>query len=164
MDETPNGPVRRDLSITPCGERVQALHHGHLVADSPAAVLVRAAGEPDTFYFPREDVEMSQMSPTDYTTTSSLGTASYWTLSRDGQIWENGVWAYENPAKGAEELQGLVAFRPDIVEIHIVGHNEGDTAWKREADKMGDYIRHTDSGSGSSQQEHWAPTAHVPRD
>ncbi|HET9161154.1 MAG TPA: DUF427 domain-containing protein [Caulobacteraceae bacterium] len=152
------------LAIRPYPERVQALHNGHLVADTTGAVLVRQAGQDDVFYFPIEDVEMSHLAPTDYRTTSALGEASYFTFSRDGKIWENGVWSYEKPAKGAEELQGLVAFRPEIIEIHFVGHEGGEAMWDREADKMGDYIRHTDSGSGASQQDHWPPTVHNARD
>jgi uncharacterized protein (DUF427 family) len=162
MDETPNGPARHSLTITPWPQRVQALHHGHLVADSPAAVLVREDGQADTFYFPKEDVEMEHLAKTDLVTQSPLGTATYFTFSRDGKIWENGVWCYAEPAKGYEDLQGLVAFRPDIIEIHFVGDPD-DKMWKQ-SEKMGDYIRHTDSGSGASQQEHWKPNVHVPRD
>ena len=153
---------RHALTITPWPQRVQALHHGHLVADSPAAVLVREDGQPDTFYFPKQDVEMEHLAKTDLVTQSQLGTATYFTFSRDGKIWENGVWCYAEPAQGYEDLQGMVAFRPDIIDIHFVGDPE-DKMW-RQSQKMGDYIRHTDSGSGRSQDEPWKPTVYNARD
>lgn len=161
MDQTPSRNADVSLELLP--QRVQALHAGHIVADSAHAVLVRQAGRPDAFYFPREDVETEQMTPTGYRDDSNLGQASFWTFGRDGQIHENGVWSYEQPAKGFEELSGMMAFADGTVEIHFVEPDGGEKLWDNEARRMGEYIRHTDSGSGSSQQEHWPPNVFVPR-
>lgn len=164
MDEMRTGEARQSPSIARYAGRVQALHHGHIVADSGEAILVRAEGHPDTFYFPIQDVEMSQMRETGVTERSPLGVAHFWTFSRDGKIHENAVWEYREPAAGAEDLQGMVAFQPDIIEIHFVEPEGGERMWNEEARRMGEYIRHTDSGSGRSQEAPWPPNAGLPRD
>jgi uncharacterized protein (DUF427 family) len=164
MNETPSRPAGRDQSIETMPQRVQALHAGHIVADSDRAVLVREPGEDVVFYFPMEDVDMTALAPTDYRNTTALGSARFWTLARDGQIWENGAWSYDRPAKGAEDLLGLVAFQPGIIELHFVEPKEGERMWDAEARRMSDYIRHTDSGSGASQEDHWPETVHNARD
>jgi uncharacterized protein (DUF427 family) len=161
MDETPKR-ISRTASMELMPQRVEALHAGHIVADSAHAVLVREAGQPDLYFFPRQDVEMEALIPTAHRTQSGFGEARYWSLNRDAQIHENGAWSYEHPEHGCEEIADMVAFAPSVVNIHIVDP-ERDRMWKAEAERMGDYIRHTDSGSGSSQQEHWAPNVFVPR-
>jgi uncharacterized protein (DUF427 family) len=163
MNEPPDSPPGRNPSIEIMPQRVQALHAGHIVADSDHAVLVREKDGLMVTYFPVDDVDMTQMAPTDYRNTTDLGSARYWTFSRDGKIWENGVWSYDHPAKGAEELQGMVAFHPNIIDLHFVDPDKGQQMWAEEERRMSDYIRHTDSGSGASQQEHWKPTVHNSR-
>ena len=163
MQEPPNTTRSRDISIETMPQRVQALHAGHIVADSGRAVLVREQDGTVVMFFPLADVDMSQMAPTDYRNATDLGSARYWTFSRDGKIWENGVWSYDHPAPGAEELQGMVAFHPRIIDLHFVEPGGGEKMWAAEERRMGDYIRHTDSGSGASQQEHWPPTVHNSR-
>ena len=162
MDEMRNPTTDTPFSIRKFAGSVQALHRGHLIADSDAAILVKD-GPAEVFFFPMKDVEMEQMSETDYSTQHPhFGRARYWTLSRDGKIWENGVWSYAEPAPGAEDLQGMVAFRPDVVEIHLVEPERDEMA--REQEKMGESIRHTDSGSGLSQEQPWQSNVTMPRE
>lgn len=140
------------LSSTHTPRRVQALYEGHLIADSIHAVVLSEGDEPDAYYFPREDVEMEVMAKTDHVTDCAYkGRASYWSILRDGHWAENAAWSYENPHPAAEELRGLIAFDPEEVDIHIV---KGENLSK-EAERMGEYIRHTDSGSGRSQEAPW---------
>lgn len=140
--------------------RVQALHDGHLIADSETAVRVAQAGGPEIYYFPKADVEMAVLRPTDHTAEHcGLGRARYWTIYRDAQVEENGAWSFENPAPANAALAGMIAFQPGLVDIHLV---TGGGMMDRQAQAMSDYIRHTDSGSGRSQEEHWAPTAGLP--
>ena len=178
MDEPPNGPVRQGLAITPCGERVQALHHGHLVADSPAAMLVREQGEPDAFYFPREDVSMEYMSRTDRGSHCPYkGDAAYYTVLMDGQFAENAVWTYEHPFPAMEAIAGRLSFYTDKIEVYEVDdaqvnprHDEEETAADRtvagEEDAtitVDDVVQHTDSGSGAPQRKPWNPNVDGPR-
>lgn len=143
------------LSFTPAHRRVRALYNGHLIADSGDAVICQEAAYAPVVYFPKADVQMVVMHPTAHTSFCPYkGQASYWTITRDGQFAENGAWSYETPFPASTAISGLIAFYPNVVTIE-----EYDAAAPSADDKaMSDYIRHTDSGSGRSQDEHWKPT------
>ena len=150
------------LSIVHCPRRVEALFHGHIIADSARALVVREADRPEAYYFPREDVMMEfLLHEPGYTTHSPyLGEGGYWRIFRDGKFAEHGAWSYDAPYPAAEELRGLISFDPDWVRIHVTDHVEAPIF--EQQDKIGDYIRHTDSGAGRSQETPWAPTVGLP--
>src|SRR5207237_1221095 len=81
------------ITITPATTRWQATFHGHLIADSGEAVVLQEANYPPVVYFPRKDVEMSFMARTPHTTHCPYkGDATYFTMTRDGEIVENALW------------------------------------------------------------------------
>jgi len=142
--------------------RVRALFGGHLLADSDHVVVVREAGAPDRHFFPRDSVAMAFLSATDVARTTSKGQARFFTIHRDREIAEHAAWSIEQPNAAAEDLRGLVTFDLGVVTIE-----EGvaeDRVWDAEAQRMSDYIRHTDSGSGRSQDIPWAANVNVPAD
>ncbi len=143
------------LTFTPSHRCVRALYDGHLIADSGGAVICREATYPPVYYFPKADVEMSVLTKTTHASHCPYkGDATYWTILRDGQLAENGAWSYETPYPASDAIGGMIAFYPDVVTVE-----EYDAApVQSDTDKaMSDYIRHTDSGSGGSQAEHWTP-------
>ncbi len=140
--------------------RVRALFHGHLLADTDQAVAVRQDGQPTRFFFPRESVEMEALVPTDFTREyPDYGVARYFTIYRDRGIIEHAAWSFESPSGASESLRGLITFDVDVVQIEE--DEIEDRLWDTEAEKMSDYIRHTDSGSGRSQDAPWNPTVGV---
>ena len=141
------------LSVTGHGGRIQALFNGHLIADSGDVLMLKEASYKPVAYFPRRDVEMGFLASTKLDTYCPYkGHASYFTISKDGQIAENAVWSYENPHPAMEIIKDRVAFYPNVVELREVrGARPPDAA-----------IQHTDSGSGASQGEHWQVTAPNP--
>lgn len=150
------------LSFMPAHRRVRALVNGHLIADSGGAMICREADYPPVYYFPKSDVEMAVLTPTSHASHCPYkGDASYWTILRDGQFFENGAWSYETPYEAADSIGGMIAFYPNVATIE-----EYDAApVQSDADRaMSDYIRHTDSGSGGSQAEHWKPNVGMPED
>lgn len=154
---TPFGPGA--LQLAHPKHRVRALFHGHLLADTEAAVLVRQAGQPDRVYFPRESVEMEALVATQ---AVGAGQARVFTIYRDATVTENAAWSFEAPDAGAEELSGMITFDPALVSIEQEAAQ--DALWDAEAAKMSEYIRHTDSGSGRSQDEPWPANVSVPGD
>lgn len=152
-----NSPqTEHSISVARNPNRIQVLFHGHVIADTTAAVILKETGYKAVCYFPREDVEMAFLRPAALKTRCPYkGEASYFTLARDGEIVENAVWTYEDPLPGVETIRGLVAFYPNHVEIHRV--DEDDTRHD-----IADIILHTDSGSGRSQQEHWPANVTLP--
>ncbi len=78
------------------------------------------------------------------------GDASYYNIVRDGRFAENAVWSYEDPFPAMALIKDCLAFYPNQVEIIEIDE-------PARADRIRDIVEHTDSGSGSSQLEHWPP-------
>jgi uncharacterized protein (DUF427 family) len=159
--------------------RVQVLFEGHEIADSGDVLVLTEAGYQPVRYFPREDVQMMFLRRTDKITHCPYkGDASYFTIYRDRQIIENAAWSYEDPFPAVGGVGGRIAFYPEHVEFQIGALSASDTeTLDREgrgveqsrtqpvgvdASGVDEVVRHTDSGSGSSQAEHWAATVDAP--
>lgn len=146
------------ITITAATTRWQALFHGHLIADSGDALVLQESTYPQVIYFPRKDVEMAFLNRTDHRTHCPYkGDACYFTIYRDGEVAENAVWSYEEPYDAMSAIAERVAFYPNHVEIRAVAGQPAD----RRAE-IDDAVLHTDSGSGASQREHWAPNVEGP--
>jgi len=151
--------------------RVRVLFEGHEIADSDDVLVLREADYPPVRYFPRDDVAMAFLRRSDKTTRCPYkGSASYYTIYRDGQIIEDAVWSYEAPLPGMERLAGRLAFYPQHVDFQNDALSPAETAVippgtaPRNARDIDEIVRHTDSGSGSSQAEHWDANVSMPDD
>lgn len=177
-------PLRREAA------QVSALFHGHIVASSTDVITVETPGRPPVRYFPRNDVGMSSLRAVD-TIEDERGAATRYTIYRDGEIIENFAWSYETPRGGFSDLAGRIAFSDDPHLLYEVsplapgetaaaeprswdenlqpGMRDGVTATNSPASAPGgvgvdvdEVVRHTDSGSGASQADHWPPTVDAP--
>jgi len=149
------------ITITPAATRWRAKFQGHVIADSADALVLQESTYPQVIYFPRKDVSMEYMARTNHATHCPYkGDASYYTLHMDGEIAENAVWTYETPFPAMAQIEERVAFYPNIVEIYAV---DDAVVNPRHVDVDVDQaVLHTDSGSGRSQREHWAPNVTGP--
>lgn len=151
-------PIRLERA----GRRWRALFAGHLIADSDDAVIVHEAGAKPAVYFPRDSVSMEYMSRTDRTSRCPYrGEATYYTLLMDGDLAENAVWSFESATDPElESMAGRIAFDPSVVDVYEadekVARAMGDTR-PAEARAVDEVVKHTDSGAGFSQREHWPP-------
>ena len=155
-------PTARDsgLMIARPKHNIQVLHHGHLLTASGEVVAVRQPAKPDRYFFPLKGVGMESLVETAFERDlEGLGRARAYTLHRDRQITEHAAWTLVDPAPGLEDLKGMVTFDLDVVTIEE--DDSTDRLWDAEAQRMSDYIRHTDSGSGRSQDAPWSPTVGV---
>jgi uncharacterized protein (DUF427 family) len=81
------------------------------VADSTQAHLLFETQHLPVYYFPRSDVRMDLMTPTDHHTFCPYkGDASYWTVTVDGKAAENAVWGYRDPFEEVAAIKDFVAF------------------------------------------------------
>jgi len=182
--------THQDHPITCAKEpgRVQALFEGHSIATSDDVLVLREEGHEPVRYFPREHVAMAFLKKTDKVTHCPYkGKASYYTIMRDRQIIENAVWSYEDPLPGMGQIAGRLAFYPEHFDFQVGAQSASDTAaadhGRPEAANapargveaarsfapggpsgVDEVVRHTDSGSGASQAEHWEANVSMPDD
>jgi uncharacterized protein (DUF427 family) len=146
------------ITLETAPRRMQARYDGHVIADSTDVTILREADYPPVAYFPRGDVDMAFMARTSRSTHCPYkGQASYYTLTMDGRVSENAVWSYEDPYPAMAAIRDRIAFYPNIVEVQAV--DERETAASAD---IGEVVRHTDAGDGTSQAPHWPPNAGEP--
>jgi uncharacterized protein (DUF427 family) len=113
------------ITIAPTARRVRARFQTHVIADSEAALMLREADLAPVVYFPREDVDAGFLAKTGHTSHCPYkGDASYFTLSMDGEVAENVAWSYEAPYPAMAEIEGMMAFYPDRIEVYEVSEAE----------------------------------------
>lgn len=85
---------------------MKAMWNGEVIADSDSTVVVEG-----NHYFPNDSVNWALLTPTQtHTTCPWKGTASYWTVTVDGQDNPDAVWAYADPKPKAAHIKDHVAF------------------------------------------------------
>ncbi|MFI4947177.1 MAG: DUF427 domain-containing protein [Alphaproteobacteria bacterium] len=97
--------------------RVRVKFNGEWIADSVNAHLLFETRHLPVYYFPRADVRMDKLVPTDHHSFCPYkGKASYWTIRVGDKTSENAVWAYPDPYDEVPALKDFVAFYWDRVE------------------------------------------------
>ncbi len=112
---TTEGAHRADAqhvcSLRPTMKRVRAVVAGQTIADSVDVMLMHESGLVPQYYFPKSDLRMELLLPTDHHTTCPYkGQASYWTFKLGNRVEENVAWAYPQPVAGQEGLADRIAF------------------------------------------------------
>lgn len=105
------------VAIAPHDGALRAVMEGHEIARSAGVLRLSERGDPERFYFPREDVDAARLVESDHSSYCPFkGSARYWHLRRaGGEIEENAAWAYDNPFLECASIAGLVAFYSDKV-------------------------------------------------
>jgi uncharacterized protein (DUF427 family) len=102
---------RDRITLVPTQKRVRVGAGDMTIADSAATLLLLETGHRPVHYFPRDQVRMDLLAPTNHRTHCPYkGEASYWNLKADGRMVENAVWSYEQPIEGMEPIAGRLAF------------------------------------------------------
>ncbi len=105
------------LTIEPSQRRIRVTFNGETVVDSRRALEMHETRLPMVYYFPRDDVRMDLLTPTDRLTYCPFkGNARHWTITVDGKTAENAAWSYEQPFDEAQMVEGYVAFYWDRME------------------------------------------------
>ncbi len=87
-----------------------ATFQGTVIASSDKTVVVEGND-----YFPPESVVWEHFTRTEHATGCPWkGTASYYTVSVDGNVAENAAWVYEAPKDAAAEIKDHIAFYPAV--------------------------------------------------
>ncbi len=110
-------PQEHVLHVEPTSRRIRVRLGGQVVADSTAAQLLHPPGQTGTYLFPREDVRMELLHPSDLRTSApALGEATFWTVAAGGSSAENAGYSYESPPGSAAMVTGLMGFVWDAMD------------------------------------------------
>lgn len=95
----------------PTQRRVRVRFNGEIVADSQRVMLMIESPHDLVYYFPRADVALHWLSPSDHTQHSAYrGDAAFWHVVVGEQRAENGAWTYPTPQANRPDLSGYIAF------------------------------------------------------
>lgn len=91
---------------------------GAVIAETRNALVLREPGHEPVLYFPRDDVGMAFLEPSDTRSRCPRkGEARHFhIIAKSGPIADAG-WSYEEPLAGAEPIRGHIAFRHDRVAV-----------------------------------------------
>ena len=94
---------------------------GAVLGESTNALELVEGDYPPVIYFPRSDIAMTFLEPTDMKSTCPYkGDASYFTIvAKSGPI-PNAAWSYENPHDGMTEIKGHLSFYTNKVAVEQV--------------------------------------------
>jgi uncharacterized protein (DUF427 family) len=104
--------IRDQMSVTANGE---------VIAESSNVLRVNEDGSPARYYFPRADVKMEKLQPSETISRCPFkGTARYFDIVSEKGRLRDAVWSYEQPFDEHRDLAGRLAFYDDKVpQLHI---------------------------------------------
>lgn len=105
------------ITFEPSPRRVRVEFNGETIADSAAAHLLFETRHLPVYYFPRADVRLDLLRPSEHHTYCPYkGTASYWSVAVGDRVGENAVWGYPEPFDEVAGIQDYLAFYWDRVD------------------------------------------------
>jgi len=106
-------------------EVVKVRLDGLTIAESEDVIRVDEDENPPRFYFPRSDVRMETLQPSDTVTHCPLkGKATYFDINAQGNHLKDAVWTYEAPLAEHADLAQRVAF--DAARFPVLHIQVGD--------------------------------------
>ena len=105
------------ISIQHNPARVAVSVAGRVIADTRNSLILRESDYSPVQYIPREDVDLTQLEPTDHATYCPYkGDCNHHSIPAGGKKSVNAVWTYEDPYPAVAQIKGHVAFCPDRVD------------------------------------------------
>ncbi|SEW20885.1 Uncharacterized conserved protein, DUF427 family [Cognatiyoonia koreensis] len=94
---------------------------GAVIGESKAALELTEGEYPPVIYFPRDDIAMAFLDPSDTESTCPYkGNASYYSIAAKSGTIPDAVWSYEAPKAGVEKIKDYLAFNPNKVTVEEV--------------------------------------------
>ena len=120
----PRDPYTR-IDILPSSRHIEVVLNGVKVADSHQPRLLFETGLPTRYYLPKVDVRMDLLTATEKSTDCPYkGTASYWSVDADGEVFQDLVWGYKVATHESAGIAGLVCFYNERADIYVDGELE----------------------------------------
>ena len=87
---------------------------GAVLGESSNALELTEGDYPAVIYFPRDDIAMAFLDPSDKSThCPHKGDATYFSVVTKSTTLHNVVWSYENPSEGVARIKDHLAFYTD---------------------------------------------------
>jgi uncharacterized protein (DUF427 family) len=103
--EIPGRYSRQPIRIELSPKWIRAVFGGEVIANSRKVLLVWDRGRTPAYYFPKSDVKMHCLTPTDHHTMSDTkGEASYFTVKAGDKKAENAAFHYPKPETSDKSL------------------------------------------------------------
>ena len=113
----PRDPFHR-IDVRLSSRHVAVAVEGEVLAESRRVLLLFETFLPVRKYFPREDVRMDLLEPSDKRTTCAYkGHASYLGKANAPDI----AWTYPEPLPDAEQIRDLIAFFDERTDVTVDG-------------------------------------------
>lgn len=129
----PRDPFKR-IDIRRSSREVVVELDGHRLAESRRPRLLFETLLPVRFYLPSDDVRMDLLEPSDTVTQCAYkGEATHWSARLDEELHEDVAWGYSEPLPDNDQIEGLVCFYNEQVEITVDGERleRPVTHWSR---------------------------------
>ena len=98
---------------------------GTTVAETSQPRILFETGLPARYYMPKTDVAFEHLTPSDTVTKCPYkGEARYWSITVDGETFEDLVWGYDTPLPESRDVAGYVSFYNEKLDIYIDGELE----------------------------------------
>lgn len=118
----PRDPYHR-IDVCHSSRHVRIAVSGETVAETRCAAFLFETGLPVRYYFPKTSVRLDMLQPTNHQTNCPYkGTASYYSVVKRDQKFENLVWTYPFPNAEVLKIKSLVSFFTEkLDEVFIDG-------------------------------------------
>ena len=94
---------------------------GAVIAESRGALALTEGSRPAVIYFPRADVAMAFLEPSDRSThCPHKGDTAYFHIAGPAGTVADAAWSYEAPLPGAAAIAGSVAFDAELVTVERI--------------------------------------------
>ncbi len=94
---------------------------GAVLGETTEALELIEGDYPPVIYFPRADVAMAFLEPSDTTSTCPYkGSASYYGIAAKSGLIKDAVWSYEDPKPAVAAIKGYLAFYKSKVAVEEV--------------------------------------------
>ncbi len=92
-----------------------------VLGESRNALELTEGSRPPVIYFPRADIAMAFLDPSDRRSTCAWkGEARYFSIVTSAGTIEDAAWSYEDPKPEVAAIAGYLAFYPDRVTVERV--------------------------------------------
>ncbi|MBG6238332.1 uncharacterized protein (DUF427 family) [Mycetocola sp. CAN_C7] len=119
-------------------DRITIRLGGEVIAQSSRAVRVLETSHPPVYYVPIDEVAPGVLEPVGGSTWCEFkGEARYFNLAAGRSVVDRGAWHYPSPRGGFENLAGMVAVYPGLMDSCQVGD---ETVQPQDGDFYGGWV------------------------